>query len=71
MGNIDKFDEIMARYSAGEFGEESLSLHDILEKSGNPDLLKKMSSSEVRILAEKSTGFSRYLFLLLAQKKNV
>ena len=71
MGNIEIFDEIMKRYSAGEFGEENLSLHDILEKSGNPRLLDEMSPSEIRILAEKSTGFSKYLYLLLAQEKNV
>lgn len=61
----------MTRYRAGEFGEENLSLHDILEKSGNPGLLDEMSPSEIQTLEEESTVLSRYLYSLLAQKKNV
>lgn len=62
MSKLDEFNEIMNRYRNGEFGKQSLSMYDILEKAGKPNLLEELSSEEKEELRSKSFGMVKMLF---------
>ena len=61
--HIAEYDAIMERYHSGEFGTESLSMHDILDQAGAPDLIRKMVCNELEYLAERSSGMTKMLFI--------
>ena len=63
------YEKIIDRYYKGEFGNQTLSLHNILQEAGEPDLLRKMSLEELQILADKSFGVTKQIFLLMIQKR--
>lgn len=66
--NLTKYKEIMERYKNGEFGEEDLSLHEILLRAGEPNLLRQMSLEELEKLVDSSYGISRALFITLRKE---
>lgn len=69
MEKIKEYKEIMKRYRDGEFGKDNLSVFEILERTGKPNLLNDMSISELEELLNSSTGVIRELFLKLIQEK--
>ena len=66
MTNLEKYHDILRRYRAGEFGEEYLSLHDILSRAGEPFLLQEMTADELTALyAESSSPALKAFFVRL------
>lgn len=59
----------MWRYRAGEFGSEPLSMHDILQRAGEPDLFKNMSADKVRDLKNKASGVTKHMYGLILKRK--
>lgn len=64
-----KYIDIMKEYRAGKFGNDHLTLHEILDKAGEPDLISKMSVSEIQCLIDSSFGMSKHVFSLIKVKK--
>ena len=54
----------MEDYRAGRYGDNHLTLHDIFEKAGEPELLAKMSLSEIQSLVDTSSGMLKKMFSL-------
>lgn len=68
----DEYNKIMEQYRNGEFGEDNLSVYDILSKAGKPNLLEKMSIEELQELYENSSGMFKTLFRIqLLRKKEM
>ena len=60
MTNVEKYYDIMNRYKSGEFGNtENLTMHEIFERAGEPDLFNKMTKSQLELLRNISTGKTR------------
>ena len=59
---LKKYYEIMQDYRTGKFGEDYLTLRDILEKAGEPELLVKMSPSEIQTIVDTSSGMLKKMF---------
>lgn len=61
---IAKFKEIMARYRNGEFGENHLTLKEILDLAGEPNLIKSMTQAERAQLASmtKDNKLKKFFF---------
>ena len=70
MDKILIYEEIMKKYRNGEFGNDNLSMHDILERAGYPNLLEEMNFEEIQELINNSNGFSKMLFLNVRNNKN-
>ena len=68
MNLVDKYDEIMTEYRKGSYGL-NLNMHEILEKANEPDLFENMSLSDVDILINRSSGFTKQMFCELRDKK--
>lgn len=66
---LNKYNDIIARYRKGEFGNESLSLYDILKKADHQDLFDKMSLSEIQDLIDSSFGITKMLFAHIKQEE--
>ena len=66
---IKKYYSIMARYRKGEFGNNHLTVYDILEKAGELDLFDKMSQSEIQFLIDKSSGITKLMFIEIKKSK--
>ena len=69
MKYLNEFNNVIARYRAGEFGSVSLSLHDILERANDSDLIYKMDLSELQHLLDTSHGVTKKVFSLIKQKE--
>ncbi len=70
MSNLEKYLDILRRYRAGEFGEEHLTLRDILIRAGEPNLLQEMTAEELSALsAESTTPALKALFIKLRDMK--
>lgn len=67
--NLNKFNNIITRYRNGEFGEKHLSLAEILEASGEKDLVNQMSVSEIQYLIDNSSGITKMMFLEAKKQK--
>ena len=65
---LKKYYNIMDMYKNGEFGTEHLSLAEILEKAGDPDLINRMNQSEIQHLIDNSTGLKKHMFIELKSK---
>jgi len=65
---LKKYYHIMDMYKKGEFGTEHLSLAEILEKAGEPDLIDRMNQSEIQHLIDNSTGLKKHMFIELKSK---
>lgn len=70
MDKILIYREIMERYRNGDFGNDNLSMHDILERAEHPKLLEEMDLEEIQELINNSNGFSKMLFLNVRKDKN-
>lgn len=55
---IEKYKDIMNRYRSGEFGENHLSLYQILEAAGVPGLLNEMTFDELSDLLLETRNVS-------------
>lgn len=67
--NILKYNNIMQRYRNEEFGEDFLTLYEILEKAGSPDLLDTFNKEELDYLINHSTGFTKMMFSEIKKKR--
>ena len=65
---LKKYYHIMDMYKKGEFGTDHLSLAEILEKAGEPDLIDRMNQSEIQHLIDNSTGLKKHMFIELKSK---
>ncbi len=66
---LKKYNKIMADYHSGMFGDNHLTLHDILEKAGEPDLLTNMSLSEIQGIIASSSGLLKNMFSQIRKRK--
>lgn len=69
MNNVEEYHAIMKRYRDGEFGKGPLSLHDILQKAGRQNLISNLSLDDLQSLISSSSGFTKYMFRILKEKK--
>lgn len=67
--NLEGYYKIITRYRNGEFGDEHLSLAEILDAAGEKDLLKRMSISEIQYLIDNSSGITKMMFLEVKKQK--
>ena len=67
--NILKYNDIMARYRNGEFGNDYLTLREILNIAGEPDLLNNMTRDELEYLTLQSSGTLKLFFFKLQKEK--
>lgn len=66
---IKKYENIMELYKSGSFGTKHLSLNEVLERAGEPDLFDRMSCDEIEYLIDNSCGITKLLFIELKKKK--
>lgn len=69
MSVLEEYEVIMARYRAGGFGEEPLSMHGILSMAGRPGLFEAMPLDDLRELEAGSSGFMRMMLSGLVRGK--
>ncbi len=69
MNNIEKYNEIMARYEKGEFGNNHLALKQILILANEENLLEQMSLKEIDYLIEHKNGLTKLMFLEIKKQK--
>ena len=63
------YQNIMKKYREGAYGEEHLTLSEILKRAGKPDLFDEMSIEDVQYLLDNSSGFLRSFFNSLKMRK--
>lgn len=68
MKYLTKYNDILSRYRNGEFGNENLSLYDILEKANAPELIDNMDLSEIQSLLNSASGITKKIFYMLWQE---
>lgn len=66
---LTRYTDIIKKYKNGEFGDEQLTLYDILSRVGETDILDKMSLSEIHTLTNNSSGLLKQMFSTLEVKK--
>lgn len=66
---LEKYNEIMSNYRNGNYGDDCLTMSQILEKSGESDLFEKMNLIEIQKLIDDSSGITRSMFCLVKQEK--
>ena len=64
-----KYKNIINRYKKGDFGNEVLTLDEILSRAGEKDLLDRMSLTELQSLMNSSSGILKKLFSDLIDRK--
>lgn len=69
MKYLNEYNNIIARYRAGEFGGASLSLYDILDRANNSGLMDKMDLSEIQCLLDSASGMTKWMFSFIKQKE--
>ncbi len=67
--NLKKYYSIIERYHNGDFGDDYLTLKEILRAANEEDLLDKMSIEEIDYLINHSSGMMKWMFSNLKQKK--
>ncbi len=68
MKYLNVYNEIIEKYRKGEYGKQNLSLHDILDKANNPDLIDRLDLSEIQGLLDSASGITKKMFYMLKQK---
>lgn len=68
MKYLNEYNQIMAKYRNGEYGDENLSMYDILDKANNPNLINRLNLSEVQGLLDSASGITKKMFSALKQK---
>lgn len=66
---ITRYYRILSNYRKGLYGKEHLTMHEILNRAGEPNLFNMMSLDEIDYLLETSTGQTRNMFALIKNKK--
>lgn len=66
---LRRYNEIMKLYRSGAFGQDHLTMHDILSQAGEDGLFDKMCLSEVNALLNSASGMSKHLFRMLLAKR--
>lgn len=69
MSNVEKYKRIMEEYRRGEYGDTHLSLHDILNRAGEQNLLQNMTVEELEEVKKESFGIQRMMFEKIMKKK--
>lgn len=67
---LQRYSEMMTNYRSGKYGNKHLTLHQILEISGNANLLNEMNIEELSYLRDKSFGITKSIFQELINQKN-
>lgn len=67
MTKLEEYNDIMNRYYNGEFGNNNLTMSEILERAGRTELFDEMAPSEIDTLINQSAGFMKLFFI---QKRN-
>ena len=70
MDTLERYNEIMTNYRNGKYGVNSLSMYQILEKAGEPNLFEEMSISDLEILIKDSRGFTRQMLIEIRDSKS-
>ena len=66
---LEKYKVLMEKYHRGDFGKENLTMSEILNKAGEPDLLDRMSISDLQYLINNSSGVAREMFCRIKAEK--
>lgn len=67
---LEKYYDIMSKYRNGEFGEQHLTLNDILLKANEGSLINDMTLSEIEYLIRNSSGMTKQMFTLIKAQKS-
>lgn len=67
--NLEKYNNIMLRYRNGEFGDQYLTLKEILEAANEKELFNEMSINELDYLILNSFGILKIFFASQKAKK--
>ena len=59
----------MEMYHRGKFGDTHLTMYEILDKAGEPDLFDKMSLGDLQYLIENSNGIQKQMFCHLKSQR--
>lgn len=71
MKYLNKYNEIISRYRSGAFGNENLSLYDVLKKANASDLVDNMDLSELYNLFNSTSGITKEIFYMLWKETEV
>lgn len=66
---LEKYNKIMSKYHDGDFGRDFLTLAEILEKAGEPNLLREMSINDLEEIIGKHTGQIRSMLCDIRAEK--
>lgn len=69
MSLYQKWAEIRSNYNAGKFGNDPMSVADILEASGNKNLFRNATVEELNECLEHTTGPMRLMIIGLIKNK--
>lgn len=68
MDNLSKYRQIIQNYKNGKYGNELLSLYDILLRENEVSLLDELSLDELNELIDSSFGIHKLLFISYRNK---
>ena len=60
--NIEKYNYVMSSYRSGEYGEDNLTIAQILEMSNEKNLIERMTLPELQYLSSNSSGITKLFF---------
>lgn len=66
---LNKYNDIITKYKNGDFGNDNLTMYEILERAGEIDFFEKMNLSEVDVLINQSTGLTKNMFCMIKNQK--
>lgn len=69
MKYLNQYNDIMTKYKQGEYGNENLSMYDILNKANGHDIIDGLNLSEIQNLLDSASGITRKMFSILKQSK--
>lgn len=60
--NIEKYNSVMSSYRSGEYGEDNLTIAQILEMANEKKLIERMTIPELQNLSSNSSGITKLFF---------
>ena len=60
--NIEKYNSVMSSYRSGEYGEDNLTIAEILEIANEKNLIERMTLPELQYLSSNSSGITKLFF---------
>lgn len=69
MKYLNQYNDIMAKYKQGEYGNGNLSMYDILDKANGCDIIVGLNLSEIQNLLDSTSGITRKMFSMLRQTR--